>query len=330
MKRIILTESQFNSVIKYRSNGLLKEQQILEEGYKEWALTGLLTLASIAGLKAQTVPMDSSYIKAAELVHDRLKSNDEELLELFTDAQIKLNKENLKRLKSVKRKDFDEAKLNVYKTKSIASTHAKQRQGFTISDIKITKDTILPDSSIIFIEDSLFFEADNLFKTGEYTLTNEAKNKISNMINLLEVDGKIVDVEIIASTDTEPISIGNEKLSELRAESVRKLFSGVDSIDIVTSPNQGPNIYTKTMSDQDRRGAREKTAQYRYVEINIIQEIVLDEEEKISTILTNHEVELIKLKPQFKTKKISTRKFFKKPKCKKIKIKGTELPCHIY
>jgi len=332
MKRIILTESQFKMVISHRGDEILKEE-ILEEGFKEWALAGLITLASIGGLKGQNVPMDSSYIKAAELVQDKLESGDEDLYHLFSDAQIELNKENLEKLKSISEKDFEKAKLEIYNTKSKHSLKSKQKQGFTVSDIKVTKDTILPKDSIVVIEDSLELDADNIFETGGYELSEESKNNIINIFDVLSNNGEITSVTIESSTDKEPIRMGNEKLAELRAESVKKIVDGfgVSNIKIETTPNQGPNIFSQNMSEEERIEARKQTEQYRYVKISVVQEVTVETKTVAVKVMNNYEIEMVKLKQTFKPtkykKRFFTKKTYKKPKCKKVKVKGKTIPC---
>ena len=63
--------------------------------------------------------------------------------------------------------------------------------------------------------------------------------------------------------------MGNQKLAELRAESISRYFNGVDSINVDIKPDQGPNIYSKTMSKSERDSARIKTAEYRYCKITV-------------------------------------------------------------
>jgi len=332
MKRIILKESQFKMVINHRSDEILKEE-ILEEGFNNWALTGLITLASLVGLKAQDTPMDSSYIKAAELIQDKLESGDEDLYKLFSDAQIKLNDKNLEKLKSVSEKDFEDAKLEIYNTKSKSRLKSKQKQGFTVSDIKITKDTILPKYSVVVIEDSLELNSDNIFNTGGYELSEESKNNIINIFDALSDNGKITSITIESSTDKEPIRMGNDELAKLRAESVKRLVDGfgVSNVKIKTTPNQGPDVFIKNMSKEDRVKAREQTEQYRHVKISVVQEITLETKTVASKVINNYEIEMVKLKQTFNSKKYRGKVFIKKtnkkPKCRKVKIKGKPIPC---
>lgn len=327
MKRIILRENQFKMIISHRSD------EILEEGFKEWGLLGLMTLASIAGLKAQNTPMDSSYIKAAELVQDKLEYGDDDLNQVFNDAQIKLNKENLEKLKSVSKKDFDEAKLEVYKTSSKSRLKSKQKQGFAVTDIKVTKDTILPKYSIVVIEDSLELNSDNIFNTGGYKLSEESKNNIINIFDALSDNGKITSIIIESSTDKEPIRMGNDELAKLRAESVKKVVDnfGVSDVKIKTTPNQGPNVFSNNMSKEDRVKARKQTEQYRHVKISVVQEITVETKTVASKVLNNYEIEMVKLKQTFNSKKyrgkVFIKKTHKKPKCSKVKIKGKSIPC---
>ena len=66
-KRYILTESQLRRVIDSQVKNHLNED-ILEEGPKEWILAGLLTLSSLAGLSQtkKTIEYDPAKIEQAE------------------------------------------------------------------------------------------------------------------------------------------------------------------------------------------------------------------------------------------------------------------------
>jgi outer membrane protein OmpA-like peptidoglycan-associated protein len=316
-KKYILTEAQLDKLIKSRTKTILKEensllyeqlleQEILEEGLKDWALAGLMLLATLGGVKAQrAIPMDSTHIKAAELVQRKLDRGDEDVINLFDEADIELNRENLEKLKSVSKRDFDKALTSTYTAKSLGRAKSKLKQGYAISDIKITNDnikitndTILPGGTIITFRDTLDlgFSSDNFFITAGYDLTNEASNEIRSVISDIEQNnGQIINVTIESSTDTEPIKMGNEKLAQLRAESISNILDslGIDSIDIVTKPEQG----SRTMSKEDRTEARKQTAPYRYVKLKItyLVDVETPGGETYPEVKTRYEIEMVKL-----------------------------------
>lgn len=313
-KKYILTEAQLDKLIKSRTKTILKEensllyeqlleQEILEEGLKDWALAGLMLLATLGGVKAQrTIPMDSTHIKAAELVQRKLDRGDEDVINLFDKADIDLNRENLEKLKSVSKRDFDKALTSTYTAKSLGRAKSKLKQGYAISDIKITNDTILPGGTIITFRDTLDlgFSSDNFFITAGYDLTNEASNEIRSVISDIEQNnGQIINVTIESSTDTEPIKMGNEKLAQLRAESISDILDslGIDNIDIVTKPEQGPDVYSRTMSKEDRTEARKQTAPYRYVKLKItyLVDVETPGGETYPEVKTRYEIEMVKL-----------------------------------
>lgn len=340
-KKYILTESQFDKLIKDRTKDILKEEntllyeqlleeELLEEGLKDWALAGLMLLATLGGVKAQRItPMDSTHIKAAELVQKKLERGDEDMLNLFDDADIELNKQNLEKLKSVSKRDFDKAKVSTYKAKSLGRAKSKLKGGYAITDIKITNDTILPGGTIITFKDTLDlgFNSDNFFITAGYDLTNQATNEIRTVISdIQQNNGQIVNVTIESSTDTEPIKMGNQKLAQLRAESIANILDsmGIDSIDINTKPEQGPDVYSRTMSKEERTEARKQPAPYRYVKLKItyLVDVETPGGETYPEVKTRYEIEMVKLDRIGEVPgKAKTKKKFG-AKCHKIQLGG--------
>jgi hypothetical protein len=106
-------------------------------------------------------------------------------------------------------------------------------------------------------------------------------------------------------------------------------------VDIKTIPEQGPDVYSKTMTPQEREQARAETAQYRYVKVTInsvVEPKPQDEElaykviEKVKyelTKTTSYKAGTIKLGNPKKTK---TKKF----KCKKIKDNNHLTECEFF
>ena len=335
-KRYILTESQLRIVIDSQVKNHLNED-ILEEGPRDWMLAGLLTLASLAGLSQtkKTIDYDSTQIKNAELVQDMLDKG--KLPEdIFDKADIDINKENLEKLKSV---DVDDATMDVYKTGSKSLTKSKLKQGYTVSNIKITNDTILPAYSSVLIKDTLEFNtsSDASFVTGTFQLTPEYKSDLIKSIKGIEDSGgKITKVNIISSTDKEPIKMTNEVLAQKRAESIGIVIDslGEYNITVNTLPNSGPDVYSKTMTSDERKETRIQTSHHRFVKVNIEYEIAVKSEEPatVPEIIEKYSFELVKAKEK---QDIDTYKFGKrtkpskpqhgKPKCKKVNVKGKGL-----
>jgi outer membrane protein OmpA-like peptidoglycan-associated protein len=120
------------------------------------------------------------------------------------------------------------------------------------------------------------FETDgNKFITAQFEISQEAKSDLQDtLMSIINAGGMITDVQIESSTDKEPIKMTNEILAQKRADAVKlvMLDFGIDEsiISIETKPEQGPDIYSTTMSEQERDQARSKTAEFRYVNVSII------------------------------------------------------------
>lgn len=340
MKRFILTESQFDRLIKKQLTENTNKD-VLEEGPKEWLLAGLLTLASMAGLSQtkQSTEYDKNRVEAAEMVQNKIERGDEDVLQLFDKTNIELNKENLNKLKSV---DIDGSKMDVFKTGSRSIAKSKLKQGYTLSDVKITSDTILKKGDVVYVGDvvTLDFNSDVAFTTGTFSLTETYKKELLDKINeISEVNGEITKITIESSTDTEPIGMGNEKLSQLRSNSVVSILNtmGLSNINIINLPDQGPTVYSRSMSQQERLQARQQTSQYRYVKITIEYEVGFEvpKPQKVVEALNTYKFEMIKLTPKqdtgtykFKGKSLDN-KPLDGPKCKKFKYNNKLVACPI-
>lgn len=338
MKRIIVTESQFDRLIKQQLTENTNKD-VLEEGPKEWLLAGFMTLASMAGLAQtkQSIGYDKSRIEAAELVQDKIERGDEDIYQLFDKTNIELNKENLNKLKSV---DVEGAKMDVVKTGSKSIAKSKLKQGYVLSDIKITSDTILKKGDAVYMGDTitLDFDSDAAFRTATFNLTETYKQELLNKINeISEINGKITKVTVESSTDTEPIRMGNQKLAELRSNSVVDILNtmGLSNVVVINLPDQGPNVYTRTMSTQEREQARQETAQYRYVKITIEYEVevVVPSEQTVEEVINKYKFEMVKVTPKqdvgtykFKGKNVE-RKPLKQSKCKKVRYNTKMTAC---
>jgi outer membrane protein OmpA-like peptidoglycan-associated protein len=340
-KKIVITDSQLKYVIENLKKKKQINEEVVEEGLKEFALAGLMTLASltnIAQVKDKNISQDK--LKAAEYVQKRLEKGDldgdgvKDLKEYFDKLHIEMNEDNLKKLKSA---DVD--KLVTIKTTDEDRAKKLIEKGYVLSDVKIDRDTTFEDiggGGLVEVS-SLIDISNDGFKTGSYELSEKTKQELDSIIkNVKELNGEINNLYIESSTDKEPIKIGNEKLAKLRANAVKDyiLNSGVkvNNIEIKTLPEQGPDIYTKTMSKEEREQARKETKKYRYVKVNMdfsYNVANIGPEKKIKDVVEKATFYLIKKsehKPEIKKDNV-------KIKIKNCKIKtktGKDIPCPVF
>lgn len=274
----------------------VNEKELVEEGFKEWALAGLMTLASLSGVAQKKGDVSSEDIKKAEMVQQRLENGDKDLLKLFSKADIELNRKNLETLK-----DFD-LTSKPSKVSSVKGVENKLKQGYTLSKAEVSQDTIwkVKPGEKLYIDTLIALKYGDMFKTGSFDMDSEVINEIQQTINnIKEKGGKINKVYIESSTDKEPIKMGNEKLSQLRAQSIVDVLKelGVDSeMKIKTKPEQGPDVYTHTMSPQEREKARQQTAEFRYnnVIFDVTFEQIIPEETTMDRVVPKLRFEVIK------------------------------------
>jgi outer membrane protein OmpA-like peptidoglycan-associated protein len=334
-----------NSALRYIIKEILekefeKNEETLNESLKDWAIAGLITLSSVAGLTQTKQKIDPHKIEGAKEIQTRIENNDPELINLFSPKELKFIQANAEKLTSVDEKDFSEYNMQVMNSKNLKSAIANARvYGYAISDIKIQSDTIIPKSAIVFTKDTMVIEYDSdaLFKTGEFNLTSESSSNILKTIQSISIECKITKLTIISSTDKEPIRMGNEQLALLRANSVQSLVEGiVDSsiINVIPLANQGPNLFSSTMTQQEKVDARKKTASNRFVKIIVEAEkeiVVETTSTTIPKIINSYKIELVKLISYGGGQKINgknlKRKVYTKSKCEKIKYDGHMLDC---
>lgn len=331
-----------NSLVRKIIKEALEEefQEVINEGVKDWALAGLLALSSIAGIAQTKQQLDPKKIEGAKEIQDRIKNNDPELVKLFSPKELQFISANADKLTSVDEKDFSEYDMQVMNSKNLKSAIANARvYGYAISDIKIQSDTILPVGTTIFTKDTMEIEydADALFKTGEFNLTTESISNITKTIQAISIEYTITKLTIVSSTDKEPIKMGNEKLALLRAESVRNIIEGsVDSsvVNILPLPDQGPDVFKPAMTPQERIDARKITASSRFVKIIVEAEkeiVVETTSTTIPKIVNSYKIELVKLISYGGGQKIRgknlKRKVYTKSKCNKVEYDGHMIDC---
>tara|TARA_Y100000592_G_scaffold73723_1_gene114844 strand:+ start:416 stop:1438 length:1023 start_codon:yes stop_codon:yes gene_type:complete len=235
-KKIKITEEQLKLIVNHINEN--KDSELLEEGIKEWMLVGLMTLGSIAGIKAQKSNVSSDHIKAAELVQDRLQSGDKELVKYFDKVDIDLNKANLQKLLNV-----NDAKIDTFKTKYAKTAKQKIKQGYAIKTVKVSRDTLISElPTKTTLDTTLNVDlSGNLFDVGKFELNNETVSDLNDILKVIESNGGTINSIVIeSSTDKQRISPklepklvnaigkgGNEGLSTLRNNKVKNYLIGL-------------------------------------------------------------------------------------------------------
>jgi outer membrane protein OmpA-like peptidoglycan-associated protein len=345
MKRIVITESQFDRLIKSEVKDI-KQTEVLEEGFKEIALSiALLAGVSLGGNKAlaqKSLNKKDIQNKIEYVLNDSdlLNTTIDSLESMgYGDAERKIysNAEKIKKeLKNPLRK------VTKKEVKDYQTLTKKLKAGYAISGIQ--QDTLkkkiesYPEIQPIIDVYEINLPSDNVFGTGLFGSSKEINDTVKNVLNQIKSnDGVILNITIESSTDTEPIKMGNQKLAQLRAQGVVDVLTdlGVDSniVNIVTKPEQGPDIYNPNMSSQERRDARQQTAPFRYVDIKIEAVKVLDEAPQLIPIVDEVDVivntfELVKTKKNdvdFDLPQIKINKKYKQPKLKKCNKVGCTL-----
>jgi outer membrane protein OmpA-like peptidoglycan-associated protein len=226
---------------------------------------------------------------------------------------------------------------NVVSIKDTNEIKSYLSRGWSPTDIKITKDTIITttEGDVIEFEIRSSYPNNAVFKTGSYDLTEDFKSNLDSLISTLEIDPDrdLTHITIETSTDKEPIAGGNKKLSENRAESVSGFLNTIVSdIEISTDIkyDQGDDIYSKGMSKDERDSARSKTSEFRYVKIKVFY-IESGSVKEPATTTTIEENELIVFKKMTKIHK--KRKHYSLPnfqiKMYKLKRGGNSYDCII-
>ncbi len=330
MKRIIITESQYNLINK----------EILDEGVKEWLLSGLLALASVSGIKSQTNTITNNDIKAAEAFQKKLDAGDKDVVKYFDLADIEWNRSNVSKLKNIGDDELEE-----FVTKSTSTAKSRLKQGYAIKSVEIKKDTVWKKVTPISVEvtDTLIYDynSDQMFESGKFKLNSTTVDSLNQFIEFINNSGgKIKQVIIESSTDKEPIEMGNDVLSQKRADSVKDVLVnlGVNGglINIETLPEQGPDIYSGNMSSEEREKAREITSEFRYVNVTfvVVMDMTFDVPPNTNVIQYVKEtvnINMIKINKEYKfTGNYKVRGKTNKPKkvkCTKISVDGESFPC---
>lgn len=335
MAKIRITENQYQLIVNYQNNNL-NESIVLKEGWKEIVLgTAMLLGLNLSG-QNKLIAQDSIKNKAIlGQIKNTLESDKiEDIAQSLEDAglrnamdRIELNAKSIEdKFNKFANDEGLNYKLSIKTAESEKALRDKLKQGYALKDIKTKKDTVNQDvKKIIEVTDTLdvSFGADNFFITAGYKLSEGGLDSVKSALSAVEQQGgTILSVNIESSTDTEPIKMGNEKLSQLRTNSVKEVLlqSGVDGNNITTTvlANQGENLYSTTMSTEQRIAARKQTSKYRYVKLTItaIFKSEITEINVAPQIIETKQFEVVKIiENTARSKKIGAKaKFHKKHK----------------
>jgi outer membrane protein OmpA-like peptidoglycan-associated protein len=347
--KLLISESQLEVLIVYINEANHPNKEVLEEGWKEVVLgAAMLMGVGLTGSNAQTAENALNNADILNKIESTLEGpNIDKLantlekggLENAMDKiqanadQIKTNLENAAKKKGLV------SNVQIYNTKNQKMVKSKVRQGYAVSDIEVTQDTVWTPQDKIELDNSveIVFDA-NIFKTGTFDLADSVSSELKSTIEtILMMGGTITSIQIESSTDTEPIKMGNEKLAKLRGVGVQKYLTSIGvsaDMSINALPEQGPDVYSRTMTSQEREQVRKETSKYRYVKvrINSVTEPKPQKEEKAFEVIEKVKYELVRVnnmnsgtiklnggKPLSKT----TKKF----KLKKCKVNGKSLKC---
>lgn len=242
-----------------------------EEGLKDWAV-GTAMAASVLNPFSKAVaadaPADSKEKSSIETSYQAPEEKD--------DNTFHIGKDKPKSHRTVRTGTEDAKKKQVDRLVS---------QGWTLDSTEVDtlwREIVVQKPDTLVTRHDLKFDVEgDMFLTGKFTLRQSVVDGINDAVDQIQAEGGVVtDFQIESSTDKEPIKMeyegmtGNEALAHRRADAVEDelIRIGVDDslISIVTKPDQGPDIYTKDMTKDERAAARVETAGSRYVTIGIV------------------------------------------------------------
>jgi outer membrane protein OmpA-like peptidoglycan-associated protein len=353
-KKYHITESQMKRLVSHIK---VDDTEIIEEGWKEVALGAALILGVTFGNEAKAQEANKAVDNVEILQNIKTTLEDDEGVARLADylsvgdkiiTPEQLSKYMITNAEKVE-SDFELAAKKKNANLSITIRDGSggvsniknkiKRSGYAVSDIEITNDTMMVPGDVVWSQTvvDLFYSNDDMFVTAKYELKSEVLNSINQTISDIQsMDGKIVSVNIEASTDKEPIKMGNEQLAQNRANSVKSVLNsfGISSeVGIELLPNQGPDVYSKTMSNDERVSARQQTSEYRYVKVSFTVEVstLITVNEPLYEVIESVNVKLIRTttKKDGGGDKVKRGKN-KKTKCIKVKHKGKTKLCPAY
>jgi outer membrane protein OmpA-like peptidoglycan-associated protein len=342
--RVLSGIKNSNSVEGFLHNiGVINEisnKDVVNEGWREVVLATALLLG--VGLKGDNKAFAQDALKKTEVlmqVKNTLESDKiKDVANSLEAAGLKNAMEKIEKNADKLEKNYENISKSKLKVKTTTAKDGKElakkvELGYAIKDIRTTNDTIVKQDTIEIITKlpiQIKMQGDDLFNTANYTLNEISKDKISNAIEaILSSNGKIIKVHIESSTDTEPIKMGNEKLSNLRANSIKELLNSFDINDVSVEAlhDIGPNVYSATMSKEERVEARKNTAEYRYVKLNLDVEYPVVTEKETNEVIEVVEKNVYELVRVIKKSSPNIKIKIGKPSCKKAKKGGKPYAC---
>jgi len=332
-KAILLREQETRLKV---SNSVLNENldlgpELLEEGWKEVVLgVAMLMGVGLTGpnkaMAQDALSNEKTMAQIKTTLEDETKT--QELAKAFQEKGMK-NPDTLlaKNAEKIKDKFNEIAKDNHIKynvnTKvvdNLVSLDSELAKGYALKKADLNADKNKPDSvkTVVVIKDSLKLElsSDDLFINNGSTLSSDGINIIKSIIDeILQKNGKILSINIETSTDAETHSklktdedqTGNIQLASLRTKSISNLLSDLDNDIRITHreiPNNGSDvvnyqIFKKYKKDEKTlKALREKTFEFRYVNLKIIFEIQdksSEEKPKPEEVVKKYRFELTKV-----------------------------------
>ena len=283
--KLLISEAQLEVLIGHINETHQPRKGIIEEGWKEVVLgTAMLMGIGLTGANAQTA---TSALNNAEIIQKIEKTLAGPQIEKLANTlekggledamgKIEANADKIISNLSIAADEqgVPSSDISIYNTRNPKMVKSKLKQGYAVSDIVVTKDTVWTPQDNIELDNSLevVFDA-NVFKTGTFDLDDSVKVELKNTIeSILMMGGTITSINIESSTDTEPIKMGNDNLATLRANSVKVYLESIGiTIEMSTNilPEQGPDIYSNGMTPQEKKDARTQTEDYRYIKVTI-------------------------------------------------------------
>jgi hypothetical protein len=364
-KTIKINEQQLATLVNYikeNEKPLVIKEEVLEEGkLANWLATGLLTLASMAGMSQEKLDINNQQelnnaIEAAEDFKEKLSDENSDEYKLFTQATKDMNAQNIEKIKNVDPKDGKVIKT--FKTQYTGTAASKVKQGGMITDIVITTDTVWGDLPEPLQMDSTIETnlEGNLFKSGAFELNEDVAEELSTQFQLIkDSNSELTHLTIHASTDKEPLtddleqilidggySGDNEGLAHARKDGVYNYLTKVLKIDsslikLDIKWEQGPDVYSPDMSDVERQAAKDLpgTTAARNVGVSWGTTTTMqgDDTEPTYKLIKKKMIEVTSLENPLKGGKISTRtggEKTKKMEIPKFKMDGKELKCELF
>jgi hypothetical protein len=309
-KKILINERQLALLVNHIKENekpiVIKEEQIIEEGWKELVLGAALVLGMNVGRaqdKAEKILQNDNLRNQIEntLNNEEGINNLAEKLRIDSDelkSYMEKNAQEINRTFDTYEKK-NNTNISVRQSDKYGSTKSMlsklKNQGYVITGIETIYDTIVknPKQPVVMTDTiSLSIPTAERQSTFSHDLPTETINSIQNFLQTIEAtNGTIKSITILAKTDAErtPSYIsdsdptGNYTLAKKRAEEAKKAIegSGIDfgginiQIDATSQVNSGLKPGSEELKraqeefNTDRSGSRIKYSDDRGVDILI-------------------------------------------------------------